>query len=43
MKLTDHNHGKYITTPEFDRISADVFDARLVDLVTSKFSNKDRF
>ena len=28
-KLTDHNHGKYITTPEFNTLAADVFNARL--------------
>ena len=36
MKLTDHNHDKYITTPEFNTLAADVFDARLAqaNLVT---------
>ena len=35
-KLTDHNHDKYITTPEFNKLAANVFNARLVqaDLVT---------
>ena len=28
-KLTDHNHDKYITTPEFDTLAASVFNARL--------------
>ena len=28
-KLTDHNHGKYITTPEFNKLADDVFNARL--------------
>ena len=28
-KLTDHNHDKYITTPEFNKLSAEMFDARL--------------
>ena len=28
-KLTDHNHGKYITTPEFNTLAADVLNARL--------------
>ena len=28
-KLTDHNHGKYITTPEFNTLAANVFNARL--------------
>ena len=28
-KLTDHNHDIYITTPEFNKLTAEVFDARL--------------
>ena len=34
--LTDHNHHKYITTPEFNTLAADVFNARLAqaNLVT---------
>ena len=28
-KITDHNHDKYITTPEFNNSAADVFNARL--------------
>ena len=28
-KLTDHNHDKYITTPEFSTLAANVFNARL--------------
>ena len=28
-KLTDHNHDKYITTPEFNTLAAGVFNARL--------------
>ena len=28
-KLVDHNHDKYITTPEFNTLAADVFNARL--------------
>ena len=28
-KLTTHNHDKYITTPEFNDLAADVFNARL--------------
>ena len=27
-KLTDHNHGKYITTPEFNALFVSVFNAR---------------
>ena len=35
-KFTDHNHDKYITTPEFNTLAATVFNARLaqVNLVT---------
>ena len=35
-KLTNHDHGKYITTPEFDNLAAAVFDIRLkrVNLIT---------
>ena len=28
-KLIDHNHDKYITTPEFNTLAADVFNTRL--------------
>ena len=28
-KLTDHNHDKYITTPELNKLTAEVFDTRL--------------
>ena len=28
-KLTDHNHDKYITTPQFHTVAARVFNARL--------------
>ena len=28
-KLTDHNHDKYITTPDFNTLSASVFNARI--------------
>ena len=48
-KLTDHNHDKYITTPEFNTLAANVFNARLVqaNLVTktdfdAKLSNLNR-
>ena len=48
-KFTDHNHDKYITTPEFNKLAADVFNARLVqaNLITktdfdSKLSNLKR-
>ena len=29
MKITDHNHDKYITTPEINTLAASVFNARL--------------
>ena len=28
-KIIDHDHDKYITTPEFNTMAADVFNARL--------------
>ena len=28
-KLNDHNHDKYMTTPEFNTLTVDVFNARL--------------
>ena len=28
-KITDHDHDMYITTPEFNTMAADVFNARL--------------
>ena len=47
-KLTDPNHDKYITTPEFNTLAADVFNARLAqaNLITktdfdAKLSNRD--
>ena len=38
MKVSDHNHDKYITTPEFNNVAAGVFTARLAqaNLVTKK-------
>ena len=49
-KITDHNHGKYINTPEFNKLTAENFAARLAqgNLVTktdfdyklSKFNKK---
>ena len=29
-KVTDHKHDEYITTPEFNKLAADIFNARLV-------------
>ena len=28
-KLTDHDHDKYITSPDFNTLAADIFNARL--------------
>ena len=48
-KRTDHNHDKYITTPEFNTLAADVFNARLAQatLITktdfdAKLSSRNR-
>ena len=37
-KVSDHNHCKYITTPEFSTLSARIFDARLklANLITKR-------
>ena len=29
-KITNHNHDKYITTPEFNKLATDAFNGRLV-------------
>ena len=42
-KLNNHNHHKYITTPEFNTLAANIFNARLaqVNLITkTDFDNK---
>ena len=42
-KMTDHDHDKYITTPEFNKLTAENFAARLAqaNLVTkADFHNK---
>ena len=38
-KLNNHNHDKYITTPEFNTLAADVFNAGLAqaNLITKTF------
>ena len=38
-KVSDHNHDKYITTPEFNILAARVFNARLAqaDLITKTY------
>ena len=48
-KITDHKHDKYITTPEFNKLTAENFAARLaqVNLVSkidiANFAKKVRF
>ena len=32
-KHTDHNNDKYITTPEFNTLAADIFNARLAQAI----------
>ena len=39
-KVSDHNHGKYIATPEFNDLAVGGFYYKIG---TSRFSNKDRF
>ena len=39
-KLNNHNHDKYITTSEFNRLAADVFNARLAQ---ANLITKNRF
>ena len=39
-KLSDHNHDKYITTPEFNTLAADVFNARLAQANLIKKKNR---
>ena len=39
-KITDHDHDKYITTPEINKLIAKNFAARLKQ---ANFSNKNRF
>ena len=48
-KLTDHNHDKYITTPELNTLAASVFNAKLAqpNLITktdfdAKLSSRNR-
>ena len=42
-KITDHNHDKYITTPEFNKLTAENFAARLVRLAKANLVNKNQF
>ena len=46
-KINNHNHDKYITTPEFNKLASDVFNARLAQVKTktgfdAKLSNLNR-
>ena len=38
-KITDHDHDKYITTPKFDKLTAENFAARLAqaDLASKNY------
>ena len=43
--INDHNHGKYITTPEFNRLTTENFKARLAqaNLITkTDFDTKSK-
>ena len=40
-KLTDYNHDKYITTPKFNNLAADVFNARLAQATLITKTNFD--
>ena len=39
-KITDHNHDKYITTPELNTMAASIFNARL-EAQTDLIKNQD--
>ena len=39
-KLTNHNHDKYIDTQEFNKLAADVFNARLAQANLIKKKNR---
>ena len=36
-KINDHNHDKYITTPEFNRLTTENVKARLANLITKTY------
>ena len=40
-KLSNHNHDKYITTPEFNTLAAYVFNGRLVQVNLKTKTNFD--
>ena len=42
-KLSNHNHDKYITTTEFNKLTADVFNARIPQanlIIKTEFDSK---
>ena len=44
-KKIDHNHDKYISTPEFNKLTAEIFAARLAQanlVIKTDFDNKLR-
>ena len=41
-KLTDHNHDKYITIPEFNTLAASIFNARLAQDFDPNLSRLNR-
>ena len=40
-KVNNHNHDKYITTPKFNKLIADVFNGRIAqaNLITTEFDS----
>ena len=42
-KITDHHHDKYITTPEFNKLTAENFAARLKQINLATKSDIDNF
>ena len=40
-KLNNHNHDKYIDTPEFNKLAADDFNARLAQAILITKTNFD--
>ena len=42
-KITDHHHDKYITTPEFNKLTAENFAARLKQINLASKSDIDNF
>ena len=42
-KITDHDHHKYITTPEFNKLTAEYFTARLAQANSASKSDIANF